>query len=304
MTISEVVSEQELVDAGAIEPIERAPLLLVPVPTVAVEVPDPPIGELPPGESGEPGEGVQPAKPRRGRPPKGAAKEPRPAKPRREGDFYATVDWQGIAGLDLLVGEVRRVWDVEGTRPRPRLCGVEVDFPLIVDPGAGLGHLLLLAKAAGYRVHGIEKNPERAASCRASLGSIESCITADFLQGGGMPADPGPGGVAFLENPPFSDWEEFVRESFRSDPVAVVALGRSALIGSKGRRAFWADFEADQHQHVTRASFTGDGETDKYDTSWFVVRRRRAGSNRARIGEVFRLDGYGPDLQAPLPGVG
>lgn len=263
---------------------------LVEVEAGPVEVPDPPIGELPPGESGEPGEGVQPAQlapetPRRGRPPKGEARAP---KARREGDFYPTPDWQGYAGLGLLVRELERVGGSSGVT--------------VVDPGAGEGHILLLAKAAGMRVHGIEKNPDRAARCRASLGAIEACITADFLEGGGMPH--GAAAVAFLQNPPFSEWEEFIRESFRSDPVACVALGRAALLGSKGRRAFWSDFEADMYQHVTRASFTGDGETDKYDTAWFVLRRRRQGSDRSRIGEVFRLDGHSPSGQIEAVGLG
>ena len=162
-------------------------------------------------------------------------------RPRMDQDFYRTPEW--------CVRALVRNWSLP-------------QASYILDPCAGDGAILSELAGLGFgRLHGIELHEDRATKAAESF-TVEQ---GDFL-GKGTPT--GLFDVVVM-NPPYSQAEEFVRESLRIAKGNVFALLRLSFMASQ-KRNHWLRHDGPKAIYVMpkRPSFTGHG-SDSCDYAWF-----------------------------------
>ncbi|MBU1483216.1 MAG: hypothetical protein KKH12_16250 [Gammaproteobacteria bacterium] len=159
---------------------------------------------------------------------------------------------------------------------------------IILEPAAGQGaivEVLLDAGVSAHRLVGVELRAEGAEAVR-DLGV--RCACCSFLDDGAYKAalrsepawthdDVRPGLV--ITNPPFSLALDFADRaiSLAGAHGTVAMLVRLGWLASAKRRAWHQAHPADVYILPQRPSFTGNGNSDRYDLCWWVHRPNRAG---------------------------
>ena len=145
-----------------------------------------------------------------------------------------------------------------------KVVGWRINGLSVLDPSAGDGAILDVAKEFGARGVGLEIDGGRALAA-AAKGHVISI--ADALMTSWPEAD------LLIGNPPFSYALEFATRaaewSRRHERQAALLL-RLAFLESVGRVKFHREYPADVHVLAKRPSFTENGKSDSCAYAWFV----------------------------------
>lgn len=173
--------------------------------------------------------------------------------------------------IESIFGPVVRTTDLRYT-PRATIEALfDSDPPpdgCVLDPCAGDGAILRVAKARGYEVAAVEIREEE----RDALDQLdENAVIGDWLRMDRTPWT----GWSVVTNPPFSLAREFAASCLALQPEYMAFLLRCNVIGSRPWRAFWRQHPPTRVRPVERPAFPKPGEsvaegTDASEYAWFI----------------------------------